>query len=62
MKLNTLVRTPYPRFDWTVQKLRHMARWANRYLYKTVPFAAYDASAKTSNMRDRYDGRQGLFL
>ncbi len=62
MKLNTLVRTPYPRFDWTVQKLRHMARWANRYLYKTVPFEGYDASAKTATMRDRYDGRQGLFV
>jgi hypothetical protein len=59
MKLNALEKQPAVRHDWTMQKLRDVARWCNRYLYKYTDFAGYQASAKTS--RDRHDGSGNLF-
>ncbi len=41
MALNTLVKRPMVRHDWTEQKLLDMARWANRWIWRTVPFAEY---------------------
>lgn len=41
MSLNTLVKRPMVRHDWTEQKLKDMARWANRWIWRTVPFSEY---------------------
>lgn len=49
LKLNALQKEPAPRHDWTVEKLRAVARWVNRRLWRKCPdFANYDASAKTN--------------
>ena len=40
--LNSLTRTPMIRYDWTEQRLSDLARWANRWLWRTVPFSEYD--------------------
>ena len=42
MKLNALEKTPWVRFDWTEQRLRDVARWANGYVWRKAPFAEYD--------------------
>jgi hypothetical protein len=41
MALNTLVKRPIVRHDWTEDKLRDMARWANKWIWRTVPFSDY---------------------
>lgn len=61
MKLNALEKIPHARFDWTVQKLVDVARWANRRIWRYAPFSEYDASAKTSRA-ERFDRQQGLFV
>lgn len=33
---------PWVRFDWTEQRLRDVARWANKWLWKQCTFAEYD--------------------
>lgn len=60
MKLNALVREPHPRHDWTAQKLKDVARWANGWVWKKAPFSEYSPSRRRT--RERYDERQGLFL
>lgn len=47
VKLNALVKRPHVRFDWTGQKLRDTARWANRYLWKYTSLEDYRAAVKT---------------
>lgn len=39
--LNALQKEPMVRHDWTAQKLRDLARWANRKLWRSVPLAEY---------------------
>jgi hypothetical protein len=39
--LNSLQKRPIVRHDWTAEKLTHLARWANRWLWRSVPFAEY---------------------
>lgn len=41
MKLVALEREPHVRFDWTAQKLKDVARWANGYVWRKAPFAEY---------------------
>lgn len=61
MKLNAISRDPWVRFDWTAQKLRDVARWANGWVWKKAPFDEYDRFRK--NVRDEhYDQQQGLFV
>ena len=43
MKLNAREKVPWVRFDWTAQTLKDVARWANRYVWRTVPFEEYSA-------------------
>ncbi len=59
IKLNALEREPHARHDWTVQRLRDVARWANGWAWKKAPFSEYDRSMKSSC--EIYDARQGLF-
>lgn len=35
--LNTLTKRPQVRHDWTEERLADMARWANRWLWRSVP-------------------------
>ena len=43
MKLNALTRRPWVREElgWNEQLLRDVARWANRWLWRRIPFEAY---------------------
>lgn len=50
VKLNALTRDPWVRFDWTAQRLRDVARWANAWVWKKATFAEYD--------RARHNGRR----
>ena len=47
MKLNALERKPYPRFDWTHQRLIDVARWANRRLWRYTNLAGYVRGRKS---------------
>jgi hypothetical protein len=57
MKLNALRKELWVRFDWTRRLLGQVQRWANRRLWKTVPFAEYDASAKSAERHERQPDR-----
>lgn len=61
MKLATLTKDAWVRYDWTEQKLRDVARWANGWVWKRAPFAEYDRSRKNA-AEPIYDAQQGLFL
>lgn len=61
MKLNALSRDPWVRYDWTAQKLRDVARWANGWVWKKAPFDEYDRHRKNV-AAESYDGQQGLFV
>ncbi len=41
MALNTLEKRPQVRHDWTEEKLSDMARWANRWIWRSVPLEEY---------------------
>lgn len=59
IKLNALVREPHVKYDWTTQKLKDVARWANGFVWRKAPFEEYSRSMKTA---ERYDEQQGLFV
>lgn len=59
IKLNALQREPHVKFDWTAQKLKDVARWANGFLWKQMPFDDYDRYAK--KQPERYNAQEGLF-
>lgn len=60
MKLNALTKEPWVRHDWTAQKLRDVARWANSWSWKKCDFEAWDPTRNNSR-RPVYDAEQGLF-
>lgn len=60
MRLNARDREPWVRHDWTLRKLMDVARWANRFVWRKVPFADYRHSYHVP--RERYDAQQGLFV
>lgn len=62
MKLNALTREPWVRFDWTAQRLKDVARWANGFLWRAMPFNDYDRLRKKAAPVERYDEQQGLFV
>jgi hypothetical protein len=39
--LNSLKRRPIVRHDWTERKLNDLARWSNRWLWRSFPFSEY---------------------
>ena len=41
IKLNAAEKRPHVRFDWTEQLLRDVARWANGFIWRKVPFSEY---------------------
>jgi len=48
MKLNALEKEHWIRFDWTAEKLKDVARWANRRLWKYCDFADYRTSIRSA--------------
>ncbi len=62
MKLNAEVREPWAQHDWTVQKLRDVARWANSRQWRQRTFAEYDRSARKLPRADHYRPTDGLFV
>lgn len=58
MKLVALTKEPHVRFDWTATKLKAVARWANRRIWRYAPFDQYDGTIRT---RKVFDAQQGLF-
>lgn len=63
MKLNALTRDPHVKHDWTAQKLRAVARWANNHMWRSdAPrFEDYDPRVRRAP-RAKYDPRQGLMI
>lgn len=59
MKLNALERRPWVRFDWTEQKLRDVARWANGHVWRRAPFSEYRRSQHTSREEAAAQARAG---
>jgi hypothetical protein len=47
MKLNALEKKPHVRFDWTAQRLRDVARYCNRFLWRSTTLDEYDSNVKT---------------
>lgn len=64
IKLNALQRAPHVRFDWTDQRLRDVARWANGFVWRSAPFDEYDRARHNGRgtAPETYDVQQGLFL
>lgn len=46
LDLTSMTREPRARFDWTVQKLKDVARWANGFLWRKIKFDEYDRKMK----------------
>jgi len=61
IKLAALEKKPHVRFDWTEQKLRDVARWANGFVWRKAPFEEYDRSRRNVS-RTTYDSTTGLFI
>lgn len=40
--LNSKRKKPIIRYDWTEQKLKDLARWSNRWIWRTVKFEDYN--------------------
>jgi len=41
LSLKTLEKKPVVRYDWTEQKLKDMARWSNRYIWRKLSLQEY---------------------
>jgi hypothetical protein len=50
--LNALEKKPIIRYDWTEQKLRDLARWSNRWLWRSIPFKEYGKVPKTVQFQE----------
>jgi hypothetical protein len=61
IKLTEPERRPAVMHDWTDQTLRDVARWANGFLWRSIPFHEYDRHRRHVPA-ERYDEQQGLFL
>jgi len=61
IKLNALYREPHVRFDWTLQKLKDVARWANGYVWRSAEFAEYDRHRRNV-APEQYNEQEGLFV
>jgi len=53
MSLRTLEKKPMVRHDWTEKKLKDMARWANRWLWRKFPFEEYRTQVKERKPNDK---------
>lgn len=62
--LNSLRYKPMVRHDWTEQKLKDLARWVNRFLWRYVPFSEYVTTPKNHSvspdqMNMNFEGSDG---
>jgi hypothetical protein len=46
LALDTISKSPIIQYDWTRDKLSHLARWTNRWLWRSVPFNEYKTNFK----------------
>lgn len=58
MALNALQKKPLVRHDWTEKKLRDLTRWANKWLWRTIPFSDYGAPSNIALKGQRESSRQ----
>jgi len=61
LKLNALTREPHARHDWTAQRLKDVARWANGWVWKRAAFSEYSRFRKSAR-EERYNEQEGLFV
>jgi hypothetical protein len=47
LALNALEKRPIIRHDWTEEKLSHLARWSNRWIWRSFPFSEYGILGKS---------------
>jgi len=45
ISLGALTKKPIVQFDWTLRKLTDLARWSNRWIWRSVKFEDYKVSA-----------------
>jgi len=50
MKLNALDKKPWVKYDWTEQKLKDVARWANGFVWRRAPFSDYSRTLTTKTV------------
>lgn len=51
MALNTLAKRPLIRHDWTEQELTNMARWANRWIWRSASYDDYGKYTAKGNQQ-----------
>lgn len=56
--LNALEHKPIVRFDWTERKLKSLARWANKWIWRTAKFEDY---GKPPSAQEFLEGQLDLF-
>ena len=61
IKLNAREKKPWVRHDWTERRLRDVARWANRRLWKYTDFENYKRSVRTGRGEQANEAQAGLF-
>ena len=61
MKLNAPTKTPWVRHDWTLQRLRAVARWANWRLWRYVTFDDYEKQGRVRPPPARETGMADFF-
>src|SRR5690606_7042841 len=44
--LATLTKTTAVQFDWSLQELKDLARWSNRWIWRSVKFEDYKAESE----------------
>jgi len=60
--LNALQRRPIVRYDWTERKLKDLARWANRWLWRSMPFSDYGTPSNKAIKSDSANAQAKLSL
>ena len=55
MALNTLEKKPMVKYDWTEQKLKDLARWANRWVWRSATFEEYGKYRKAQEQVDQFE-------
>lgn len=50
--LNALTKSPLVQFDWTEQRLKDLARWANRWIWRSAKFDEYKRAEKLETVSE----------
>ena len=54
IKLNARQKKPWVKYDWTEQRLKDVARWANRWVWRSCSFEEYVGDYKKPREDDRF--------